>query len=311
MFSFREEEKFKRDDARNALESFIHDVRDKLEQDEYSSASTDDEKTAVQAELTSSSEWLEYESSNADAETFQSHLTKLKSLTKDIWERVRQVRERPEVVSAMNTMLNISEMFHANAVKAPEEIQIFSEVELNSLRKLIDDTKKWMKEAEEEDGNLPRNVMPSKFTLSNIADKIAILDREVKYLLNKAKLTPPKVKKPVKEESANKVSSPLFVLFLFFYFHFFNRLKINLIPRLQRKRLMNKLFVQKTKIKKKLLQRLLLRNQAKLNTLMVVLTRPKRNCDRFAIYFLFMICSEFVKNISRPNIFLFWFPSMF
>ncbi len=93
-------------------------------------------------------------------------------------------------------------MFFNGAKNVSEEDQIFSEVELNVLKKLIDDTKAWVDLNVEEQNKLAKSDSP-KLTLKMIAEKMAALDREVKYLLNKARITPPK-KKPIDKENDKK-----------------------------------------------------------------------------------------------------------
>lgn len=192
--------KLKRDQAKNTLESFILETRDKLEQNEFASATTDEEKTKIESELRTASDWLEYESDGADAAVFEEQIKKLASITNELFNRVREHRERPEALGALRNILNISDMFHSNAINMSEDDQVFSQVELTNLRVLVDETQTWMEESVKEQALLPANVNPTKLTLRAIAEKIAALDREVKYLLNKARVTPPK-KKPKKEES--------------------------------------------------------------------------------------------------------------
>lgn len=198
LFYCREADKLLRDKAKNTLESFILETRDKLDQEEYSSSATDVEKETIQSQLGTASEWLEYESDSAETKLFSEKLTDLKSLTRNLFDRVREHRERPEALNALNNILNISEMFFNGANNVSADEQIFSEVELNVLKKLIDDTKSWIDISVEEQNKLSKSDSP-KLTLKSIAEKIAALDREVKYLLNKARITPPKKKVVDKE----------------------------------------------------------------------------------------------------------------
>lgn len=99
----REANKLKRDHAKNALESFILETRDKFEQEEYSSASTEEERAKIDAELKVASEWLDYESDQAEtAVAFEEKLKALNKLTVAIFDRVSQLRERPEVRNRQN-----------------------------------------------------------------------------------------------------------------------------------------------------------------------------------------------------------------
>lgn len=54
--------------AKNSLESFIIETREKLYTDEYEKASTEDERAKIQQALSSTGDWLEYESDDASTE---------------------------------------------------------------------------------------------------------------------------------------------------------------------------------------------------------------------------------------------------
>ncbi|XP_054166732.1 hypoxia up-regulated protein 1-like [Oppia nitens] len=196
----KEADKLKRDKVKNTLESFILETRDKLDQEEYSSASTDTEKDTIQSKLSAESEWLEYESDGAETKVITDKLADLRSLTRALFDRVKEHRERPEALAAINNMLNISQMFYTGATNVSDDDQIFTEVELNTLKKLIDETKTWVDTSVHEQSKLAKHETP-KLTLKSIAEKIAALDREVKYMLNKARITPPKRKPTEKPET--------------------------------------------------------------------------------------------------------------
>jgi hypoxia up-regulated 1 len=198
----KEGEKLKRDKVKNTLESFIVETKVKLEEEEYSQSTTDDEKTNIQTQLSGASDWLEYESDGAEVKLFSDKLSELKALTKALFERVKEHRERPEMLGALNNMLNISAMFYGGAVNASADDQVFTEVELQTLKKLIDDTKAWVETSAAEQNKMAKSESP-KLTLKSIAEKMGALDREVKYMLNKARITPPK-KKVVDTESTDK-----------------------------------------------------------------------------------------------------------
>lgn len=188
---------------KNALESFIHETKDKLNQEEYKSATSDEERNKIEEELRTVSNWLDYESDGTNAAEFELHLNKLNDITKVLFERVREHRERPEALESLRNMLNISEMFYANSINISKEEQIFTDVELNTLRKLIDETKVWMNDSIKEQEALPKSSNPS-LTVRTIVEKMANLDREVKYLLNKVRITPPKKKLKVEDNNVDK-----------------------------------------------------------------------------------------------------------
>ncbi|XP_054723805.1 hypoxia up-regulated protein 1-like [Uloborus diversus] len=186
--------------TKNSLESFIVETKDKLSREEYEKASTEDERSNLMKILSESSDWLEYESDDATTEAFKSKLSDLKKLTKNLFERVKEHRERPEALKALTDMLNASTGFLASARNMSEDEQIFTDVELKTLDNLITETTTWYKENVKEQNSVPLHEAP-KLTLKLIGEKLVNLDREVKYLLNKARFAQPLKKKTVQKET--------------------------------------------------------------------------------------------------------------
>lgn len=185
--------KLKRDSVRNSLESFIAETKMKLDEEEFQKSTTPDEKEQVLSQLNSASEWLEDHSDKADVTQLQSKMSELKTVTHDMFDRVKEHRERPEALKALNEMLNISNIFLENAKNLSEDQQIFTSVEISTLEVLVTDTSKWFKDSTAEQSKQPLSSAPV-VTIKQIAEKISVLDREVKYLVNKLKITPPKKK---------------------------------------------------------------------------------------------------------------------
>lgn len=199
----QEREKLALAKAKNALESFILETKNKLYTEEYEKASTKEEMDKILTKLSEEGDWLEYESEEAKTEIFKEKLSDLKLLTKELFKRVQEHKDRPEAINALNDMINISTLFLKNAQKVPKEDQIFTEVEINTLEKLINETEQWKNHSMKEQENTPFNENP-KLTIKSIAEKIAALDREVKYLLNKARFAVPKKQM---DENFNKETS--------------------------------------------------------------------------------------------------------
>lgn len=57
-----------REAARNAVESFVFDTQDKLNQPEYKVATTDEERQNIMEKLSEASDWLDEETEEQDAE---------------------------------------------------------------------------------------------------------------------------------------------------------------------------------------------------------------------------------------------------
>uniref|UniRef100_A0A8C5HHN4 Hypoxia up-regulated protein 1 n=1 Tax=Gouania willdenowi TaxID=441366 RepID=A0A8C5HHN4_GOUWI len=194
--------KHEREKTLNSLEAFIFETQDKMYQDDYQQVVSDEEKEQITTKLSEASEWMDEEGYSASTKQLKEKLSQLKSLCKDMFFRVEERRKWPERLAALNSLLNTSSFFLRSAKLIPVDDQIFSEVELNMLEKAINETTTWKNEtlAEQEKRSAKeRPILLSK----DIESKLALLDREVNYLLNKAKFAKPKAK----AKDANSTSS--------------------------------------------------------------------------------------------------------
>jgi len=75
-------------------------------------------------------------------------------------------------------------------------------VEIETLDKVITETNVWLKTETAAQKKLAKNA-DIRLTVKDITDKMSLLDREVKYLVNKIKIWKPKVK-PAAEKDKKK-----------------------------------------------------------------------------------------------------------
>jgi hypoxia up-regulated 1 len=182
----------------------------KLDESEYEKASTPEERDRLMTELSTAGEWLEYESDGAETSALQEKLADLKASSRSLFDRVKEHRDRPEAVKALKDMLNVSTIFLGGMRNMTSDLQIFTDIEMNVLDKLIGKTEQWVEEVVGEQERLPLSLTP-KVQVKDIAMKIAALDREVKYLVNKARITPPPVpkKKVIEPKDAEEEDTPV------------------------------------------------------------------------------------------------------
>ncbi|GAB6024272.1 hypothetical protein CHUAL_008965 [Chamberlinius hualienensis] len=203
LFNDKEKAKFELEESRNSLESFILETREKLYEDEFQTATTEEEREQILNKLSETSDWLYEESEDAKVKVFKEKLSSVKSATREMYERVREHRDRPEALNALKDMLNGSEYFYKQAANLTEDEQYFTQVELETLNKLITETKEWANDKEEEQNKLELFKNPV-LTVSQIVEKMQAIDREVKYLINKAKTAKSKPPKKIKEPETVK-----------------------------------------------------------------------------------------------------------
>ncbi|NXC71797.1 HYOU1 protein, partial [Anhinga anhinga] len=199
----RDLEKQEREKSANSLESFIFESQDKLYQEEYQFVSTEEQREEISRKLSEASSWMEEEGYAATTKELKDKLSELKKLCRNLFFRVEERRKWPERLAALESLLNHSTIFLKGARMIPESDQIFTEVELSTLEKAINETTIWKNETLAEQNKLSPSEKPILLS-KDIELKIAALDREVQYLLNKAKFAKPK---PKKEKNTTKTDS--------------------------------------------------------------------------------------------------------
>ncbi|XP_053126053.1 hypoxia up-regulated protein 1 isoform X2 [Hemicordylus capensis] len=195
----RDLEKQERERSANSLEAFIFETQDKLDQEEYRFVSTEEEREEISKKLSEASSWMEEEGYAAMTKELKERLSGLKKLCRSLFFRVEERRKWPDRLAALESLLNHSSFFLKGARMIPEADQIFTEVELSTLEKAINETALWKNETLAEQSKRLPTEKPTLFS-KDIELKIAALDREVQYLLNKAKFAKPKPK-PKKENT--------------------------------------------------------------------------------------------------------------
>ncbi|KAL8594265.1 hypothetical protein ACOMHN_044209 [Nucella lapillus] len=190
----KDQEKMALGQAKNELEGFIFDTQDKLTQDHYEACSTPEERTHIQHQMSQASDWLYEQPEDSKKEVFTDKLTELKGVWTVVSQRVQEREERPKALEALRHHLNATTHFLATVhnMTDPED-PIFTPVELATLEKLVNETTAWRDEAVKEQAKLADHQNPS-LRVEAIGARIYALEREMKYLINKAKTFRPKPK---------------------------------------------------------------------------------------------------------------------
>ncbi|XP_008066438.1 hypoxia up-regulated protein 1 isoform X1 [Carlito syrichta] len=204
--TLRDLEKQEREKAANSLEAFIFETQDKLYQSEYQEVSTEEQREEILGKLSAASTWLEDEGFGATIVMLKEKLAELRKLCHGLFFRVEERKKWPERLSALDNLLNHSSMFLKGARLIPEMDQIFTEVEMTTLEKVINETWAWKNATVAEQAKLPATEKPVLLS-KDIEAKMMTLDREVQYLLNKAKFSKPRPRP--KDKNGTRVEPPL------------------------------------------------------------------------------------------------------
>ncbi|XP_013011041.2 hypoxia up-regulated protein 1 isoform X2 [Cavia porcellus] len=204
--TLRDLEKQEREKAANSLEAFIFETQDKLYQPEYQEVSTEKEREEIAGKLSAASTWLEDDGFAATTAMLKDKLAELRKLCLGLFFRVEERKKWPERLSALDSLLNHSSIFLKGARLLPEMDQIFTEVEMTTLEKVINETWAWKNATVAEQAKLPATEKPVLLS-KDIEAKMMALDREVQYLLNKAKFAKPRPRP--KDKNGTRAEPPL------------------------------------------------------------------------------------------------------
>lgn len=198
-----EQKKVRRENALNLLETFVIDTNQKLDENEYASCATVKDVEAIRAACAKVSDWLYEEGEDADADSYEKKLANLKKLTDNVYARHWEHGERPEAVKTLKSLIASAREFHTNGQNLTKEVNkdrdVFTPIELETLDKTISETEAWLTEELDAQAKLARHD-PVRLTVKSLSEKMAAIDREVKYLVNKLKIWKPKTPKVPKAE---------------------------------------------------------------------------------------------------------------
>jgi len=193
------------EEARNSLESFLVDAREHLEQEEVQKYSTAAEREKISKLLTAEHSWFDEDGWDADEVTLKKKLKALKQSSEELTARLREASELPKATGAMLQSLNLSSMFFDTMLAMPESKEIYAEKDRKDLEKVIVDTKSWFMGTWKKQNESNPEKNPVLLT-KDIYQRQGKLDREVMYLINKAKYYVPKPK-PKNETAGNNTKS--------------------------------------------------------------------------------------------------------
>merc|ERR1712193_221581 len=97
----RDQAKAALEKARNNLEGYISESREKLDQEEVQALSTEAERETIAKLLTEVYDWFDEDGWDADEPTLKKKLKSLKEAMKEIKARLTEATERPKAINAM------------------------------------------------------------------------------------------------------------------------------------------------------------------------------------------------------------------
>jgi heat shock protein 4 len=188
-------------DARNELESYIYDMRDKIVSDsQLAPYCTEEEKNAFSAQLQKFEDWLYEEGFDATKSVYVKQLGELKKMGDPIENRSYEAKHRS---SAMTMLQKTLEKYTSwlNTSAGDENYAHITDEERNTCSTKCDTVSAWMYDMLDKQGGLAANVDPI-VTSEQIYSKNKEVNDTVSPIMHKPK-PKPKVEEK-KEEAADE-----------------------------------------------------------------------------------------------------------
>ena len=187
-------------DARNELESYIYDMRDKITMDsQLGSYCTEDEKNTFSASLQKFEDWLYEEGFDATKSVYIKQLNELKKMGDPIEKRAYENKHRS---GAMTMLQKTLEKYTAwiNTSQGDENYDHITDEERTNCSSKCDTVSAWMYEMLDKQGGLAANVDPVVTVEEIYAKNKEVIDL-VSPIMHKPK-PKPKVEEKKEEEPA-------------------------------------------------------------------------------------------------------------
>ncbi|XP_071686009.1 heat shock 70 kDa protein 15-like [Rutidosis leptorrhynchoides] len=183
-------------DKKNAVESYVYDMRNKLNDRLYAFV-TDPDREALVAKLQETEDWLYEDGEDETKGVYVSKLDELKKQGDPIEQRYREHSERGDFVSQLANQINAYRQAAASGDPKYEHI------DMNEKQKVLNecsDAENWLREKTQLQDSLPKHADPV-LLLSDIRKKAEAIDRVCRPIMTKPKPAPPKPATPEPQAS--------------------------------------------------------------------------------------------------------------
>lgn len=191
--------------AKNNLEAYIINTRDKLEADEeIAKVTTEEQRESFLSQLTEAEDWLYDEGEGEGAPEYKKRLRALQAIGDPITLRVTEMTARPAAFTAAKTWLDLTR----KVVNAWETTKPWiNATDSEALMAKVADFEKWIEEEEAAQAGKQPHEEPA-CTSTQVNAKLAEITRAFHRLNNKKKPKPPPAPKaPAAEAGAGGSSS--------------------------------------------------------------------------------------------------------
>ncbi|BFF96612.1 heat shock 70 kDa protein 4 [Drosophila madeirensis] len=191
-------------DARNALEEFVYDMRNKLQGGSLERFVLESERVAIVSHLNDLENWLYEDGENCERETYANRLEALHKKTDPIKQRANDYDQCPAVFEELKGSIAIARLAVAEFRKGLPKYDHLTETEFINVSEAAEKAQKWL------DVNLAKFTQSPRTTdspvqLSAVRFEVQSLNACVSSVVNRAKPkpAPAKTATPPKDAETN------------------------------------------------------------------------------------------------------------
>lgn len=196
-------------EAFNNLEAHIYAKVDFLENEDLAKVSTEADREAFRVALSEGSDWLYAEGFEAETEVLREKLNSLKEIETPMLERYKEMKERPEAIERLRSLISLGQKVVENVTAVAEEDRAQTQEDIDQIKKTLAETQEWLEskvKEQEEKSLLEEPVLKVK----DIGTKGASLNSDLQRFFKKPKPKPkkadkPKAKKERKQDAEDEV----------------------------------------------------------------------------------------------------------
>jgi len=191
-------------EAKNTLESFIIDTRDKLSSDEgVEQVSTEEEREGLRGDFEKAEDWLYEEGRDLLAAAYAAKKRELEKATSPLFLRVSELEARPRVVTQAKDAINWTQtILQTWAAERPE----VTAEERAKVEGMCANFTEWLDGVSEKQDALAAHEPPA-FLSREVTAKLEPIEKEVRRLIKKPKPKPPKPPKNATKANASANAS--------------------------------------------------------------------------------------------------------
>jgi hypoxia up-regulated 1 len=200
--ALKDKERVMLEEAKNRVESYIYQIKNKLidDEDNIAKISTEEQREELRKLYEDGEEWLSDEGYNADLATMEAKYAELSEPAEKVWFRLKEMTARPAAVKEMQKKLNkVEELL----MKWKDSMPQITDDEKADVTEKVDDVRKWLVEKEEEQAKKESYEDPA-FTSDEVPLQTKSLERLISKLMKKPK---PKPEKKKEEKASNETKA--------------------------------------------------------------------------------------------------------